>query len=122
MTVLDVDWETFTEMLAGIVFGWAAGESYSRYAELLRASTTWEDYKRRRATESRPELDISPLLGQVAAPTLIVHHTQAIALSIEAGRRLAAAIANSHLVPLEGRGVAASYSDPRFVSAVNESP
>jgi class 3 adenylate cyclase len=118
--VLDVDWETFTEMVSGIVWGWAAGEASQRYAELFRASITRDDWKRNYDPDAAATFDASMFLARIKAPTLIVHHTQAVATSLEGGRRLAAAIANSHLVPLEGRGVAASYNDPRFVSAVNE--
>jgi class 3 adenylate cyclase len=120
LAVLDADWETATEMMAGIVWGWSAGETSQRYAELLRASITSEDIKHFLSPEAIANLDVSPVLGRIVAPTLIVHHRQAVAMSIEGGRRLAAAIPNSQLVPLEGRGVAEGPNDPRFRSAVAE--
>jgi class 3 adenylate cyclase len=115
--VLDYDWESYTEMLAGIIWGWGAGEQTHQYAGLLRESSTWEDTKRAPRGLRR---DFSPLLSQIAAPTLIVHHMEAIGTPIEMGRVLAAEIPHARLVGLEGRGVAAGYSDPRMMAAVDE--
>ena len=85
--VRDYDWETYTEMVAGIVWGWGVDEQTHQYAGLLRESMTWEDAKR---GPRGPQTDFSQSLSQIAAPTLIVHHMEAIGAPLEIGRVLAA--------------------------------
>ena len=114
--VVDHDWETFTEILAGIVWGW--GEQTHQYAGLLRESLTWEEAKRR--YPSGIQTDYYPILSRITAPTLIVHHMDAIATPVEIGRRLATEIPDARFVGLEGRSVGASLADPRMMAAVEQ--
>lgn len=124
LEVLHYDWETYTELLAGVVWGWGAGEQTRQYAGLLRESITWEEAKRALADPNSQRLDLtqfrSQFLSRIGAPTLIVHHMEAIGTPIETGRLLASEIANARLVGLEGRGIAASWTDPRMMAAVDE--
>ena len=114
--LVDQDWETFTEVAAGMVWGWESGEGTRRFAELLRASATHEDVKR----WSRGRYDVTDLLPKVSAPTLIIHQRDAVLTTIETGRHLAAGIGDARLVPLEGRSLIASYTDPSFRSGIDE--
>ncbi len=113
--LLPYDWETFTETLSGVVWGWAAGDEARRYAALLRASWNWEDAKR----PGSLTIDVTDLLPLVTARTLVIHHREAIATAFESGQRLAAGIADARLLSLEGRGVAVGYNDPVMMSAVD---
>ncbi|MEX0801443.1 MAG: adenylate/guanylate cyclase domain-containing protein [Dehalococcoidia bacterium] len=122
--VLEYDWEAYTEMLAGIFWGWGAGEQTHQYAGLLRESSTWEDAKRGLGSLRSQQIDLAQyrtqFLSRIAAPTLIVHHREAIGTPIETGRVLASEITHARFVGLEGRGMAASYTDPRMMAAVDE--
>ncbi len=108
------DWETFTETTAGLLWGWAAGDETRQLAALFRDSMTQEDYLR-----GRSGFDISGLLGQVGAQTLVVHQRDAIITNIETGRRLAAGIPDARLITLEGSAVYGSYADPVMRAAVD---
>ena len=111
--LIDHDWETFTETVAGMVWGWTSGEETRRFAQLLRESATHEDVKR----WARGRYDVTDLLQRVSAPTLILHQRDAILTTVEAGRRLAARIANARFVSLEGRSLI-SYADPHMLAAI----
>jgi class 3 adenylate cyclase len=112
--LLDYDWETFTEVLAGLTSGWSS-DTRGQYARLFRESCTMEDVRL-----GLVDTEAHALLPQVKSPTLVVHHRDAVATTIEAGRRLAASIADARLVSLEGRAVASSRNDPRMMVAVDE--
>jgi class 3 adenylate cyclase len=113
--IVEYDWETFTEVLSGLVWGWAADQQTRQYAELIRSSWTWEEAKRNLVSP----VDGAAYLDQIATPTLIVHHRDAVVTSIETGRILAGRIPGARLVSLEGRAVAASFVDPMMVEAVD---
>ena len=48
--LIDSDWETYTETVGHLVFGWSEGEQGSDYAELMRESTT---QRRRRRIDAQ---------------------------------------------------------------------
>jgi DNA-binding SARP family transcriptional activator/pimeloyl-ACP methyl ester carboxylesterase len=51
-----------------------------------------------------PELDVTPILGQVTVPTLVLHGTEDRRVSVAAARHLAQHIPGAHLHLFEGRG------------------
>jgi class 3 adenylate cyclase len=113
--IVEHDWETFTEVLSGLVWGWAADQQTRQYADLIRSSWSWEEAKRSLGYPG----DIAGLLGQIAVPTLIVHHRETVVTSIETGRILAARIPGARLVSLEGRAVGASFANPNMIESVD---
>jgi len=112
---LEHDWETYSEVIAGICWGWGHKDRHA-YAGLFRASIDPGDIVRTYDLMRSP----LPPLGAIRAPTLIVHHRDSNLTSVEEGRRLAAEIPNAHLVLLEGRYVGESSVDPRMRAAVDE--
>lgn len=111
----DYDWETYTEVLAGLYWGWAAGEQRTQYAKVLRASMTWDDTRRGRDVPAA-----HTFLSQITAPTLVVHHQETNITSLELGRRLAAQVPDARLVTLEGTALVSAIGDPRMRAAVEE--
>ncbi|GAA2158817.1 regulatory LuxR family protein [Humibacillus xanthopallidus] len=61
------------------------------------------------------ELDVSPLLGQVRAPTLVLHRRGDRAAPVAGGRALAEAIPGAELVELEGRSHLPAIGDAQSV-------
>jgi class 3 adenylate cyclase/pimeloyl-ACP methyl ester carboxylesterase len=107
--LLDVDWTLFTETLAHSVFGWSQGEPAHRFAEYMRASTT-PDMVRNNWTANEG-LDVTDLLPQIQAPTLIMHRRQFPFVKLETARDIAARIPNSELVVFEGDSVSPYLDD-----------
>lgn len=107
-TLIDKDWTVYTETVAHVIFGWPEGEPARRYAALLRESITPERLEEWYAEVG--EWDVSTLLPQVLAPTLVLHRRGHI-LGLEVARGLAAGIGNSELVLLDGDSTAPYIGD-----------
>ena len=93
------DWELFTENLQAQGFG-SGLEGSTRYAEFVRECITPEVLVRQRETEI--QIDISSLLPEIQAPTLVVRHSGFKWLPMDETRRLAAGIPNARLFEVEG--------------------
>jgi class 3 adenylate cyclase len=94
-----VDWEMFSENLAGLTFGWGREEA-RQAGEFIRATVTQEMYARLQAELMRD--DVTGLLPDVKAPTLILQHAEFKPLTPESGRILATGIPNARLTVVEG--------------------
>jgi class 3 adenylate cyclase/pimeloyl-ACP methyl ester carboxylesterase len=113
--VMERDWETYTETRAGIEFGWTEGDLAHRYAGFLRECIT--PHMATRAYGAVGGFDMSPLLHNVAAPTLILHRQQLYFWGVEASQELAAQIPGANLALLEGTSTAPFYGDSESVLA-----
>ena len=99
-----VDWELYTEAVAHATFGWAAAEEAHRYAAYFRECTTPE--AARATFRALAEFDVTPVLSQVRAPTLILQRRQVAVLpGLEVAKGLASGIPDARLVLLEGASV-----------------
>jgi class 3 adenylate cyclase/pimeloyl-ACP methyl ester carboxylesterase len=66
------------------------------------------------------ETDVTSLLAQVTAPTLVMHARHDARVPFEAGRRMAAGIPGARFVPLEGRNHLILESEPAFPRFLDE--
>lgn len=98
--LLEQDWETFTETRAHIGLGWLDGASAHRYAAFMRECASPEITLRSYAA-ARDD-DVSALLPQIAAPTLVLHRRGFLFWNTQVSQRLAARIAGARLAVLEG--------------------
>ena len=116
--LMDVDWDAYTEMVARVSLGWSAGDAAVKYAALIREALT-PDILRETATGTH-HADVSPLLGRVACPTLILHRRDAPFPPMTAVRHLAAEIADAHVALLDGDAQAPYVGDMDAVVRVIE--
>jgi pimeloyl-ACP methyl ester carboxylesterase/DNA-binding CsgD family transcriptional regulator len=94
-------WGLGSEVLADVFLPEGSTESKAVFARLQRAATSAQS-----AVEVLAqcyEIDVTDLLAQVAAPTLVVHRREDRAIPYRAGRDLAARIPGARLVSLPGR-------------------
>ncbi len=98
-SILETDWEMFTETMANVGFGWSAGEPARRFAALLRECVTPEVAKA--AFDARRTWDVTDLLPQVRAPTLVLQGRQASFPTLDMARELASRIPNAQLSVLD---------------------
>jgi len=99
LPLLDGDWVVFTETFAQVLWAYANPEFGRPFAEFIRACCepeamkalwkAWEDY------------DVSELLPQISAPTLVVHNKNSRWFAMEVGQRLAAAIPEARLALID---------------------
>jgi class 3 adenylate cyclase/pimeloyl-ACP methyl ester carboxylesterase len=66
------------------------------------------------------ETDVTSLLSQVRAPTLVMHARHDARVPFEAGRRMAAGIPGARFVPLESRNHLILESEPAFARFLEE--
>jgi class 3 adenylate cyclase len=102
--IIAQDWDFYTEAVARLLLGWTQPDAASRFARLIATCTTPEIAHRVLAATA--EIDVSPLLGQVQAPTLVAFRPELRSASFEQSRLLAAAIPGARLVLLDGDSVA----------------
>ncbi|MCH8813687.1 MAG: alpha/beta fold hydrolase [Chloroflexi bacterium] len=96
--LMDADWEMFTENVSAQAFGFGF-EGSTRYAEFIRECITQEVLAR--MIEADEQIDLSSLLSEIQAPTLVVRHS-GLKLPMDETRRLAAGIPNARLYEVEG--------------------
>jgi class 3 adenylate cyclase/pimeloyl-ACP methyl ester carboxylesterase len=100
LALVDTDWALFTEAAAHSFFGWSAGELAHRAALHLREGINQETWKA--MLQALADSDVTELLPQVQAPTLVLHSREAPLPDIGVARELASRIPNARLVVLEG--------------------
>ncbi len=117
-SLLEQDWELYTETAAHAFMGWSAGESAHAMAALMRECITLASAKASYAAYS--EFDVTSLLSDVRVPTLILHRRQA-AFPVDLAKALASAIPDARLVLLEGASLAPFLGDTEpVVRAIDE--
>ena len=100
-TLLAQDWNTFTETMAHISFGWQEGEEMPQYAAFIRESITQEACQV--AMHAMSEVDVSDLLPHLRSPTLVLQRRQAPYPDVDVARRLASHIPDARLAIMEGK-------------------
>jgi len=117
--LIEKDWETYTETVAHVAFGWSEGEQARRYATLIRESATPEVMER--GLRALNEFDVTAFLPQVTAPTLVLHRRQFPYPALGVARDLASRIPSARLALLEGTARAPYLGDMEAVaSAIDE--
>jgi class 3 adenylate cyclase len=115
----DTDWELYTETVSHRAFGWSEGGASNRVAALLREALTPQ--MAQRGMKVIGEFDVTDLLPQVQAPTLVMHRRQVPWLSVDVAKELVSGIPDSRLVLLEGTSVATYLGDMEAVArAIDE--
>jgi DNA-binding CsgD family transcriptional regulator/pimeloyl-ACP methyl ester carboxylesterase len=107
--VRDEDWDLFTESIAHAQVGWEEGELGHQAATLMRDSVTHE--ATRAFDAAAAAVDVSSLLPQVQAPTVVFHRRQLPHPAITVSQSLAAGIPHAQLVVLEGRSIVPYVGD-----------
>ncbi|MER7302421.1 alpha/beta fold hydrolase [Nocardioides sp. NPDC127514] len=100
LSLVEQDWDLFADAAATAWLGWGSGENAGRVAEAFRTAATPAVARDWFAEAAR--MDVSDLLDQVVAPTLVLHRQAASQIPVEVSRRLADGVRNGTLVELEG--------------------
>ncbi len=118
-TLIDADWELYSETLAHVIYGWSAGEPARRYAALIRESLTPKSAKA--AYEAIRTFDVTDLLPKVRVPTLVLDRRQAGSPLVDVSRGLASRIPDARLVTVEGESLCMFMDDTEAVTrAIDE--
>ncbi|MBB4692206.1 alpha/beta fold hydrolase [Paractinoplanes abujensis] len=110
LSLVDQDWSLFADAAATAWLGWDGTESGRWTAEAFRTATTpaiakaWFSAAR--------DIDVTPLLPEIEAPTLVVHRQGDQQIPVEVFRRLTTAIPGARLVELPGSTPTLFVEDP----------
>ena len=100
LSLVEQDWGLFASAAAAAWLGWDDAESGRGVAEVFRTATT--------ATVAQAwfaaarEIDVTPLLGSVRSPALVLHRQGDEQIPVEVARRLAAGLPDGRLLELPG--------------------
>jgi len=98
--LLERDWELYHETMAHILAGFSEGAPAHHAAELYRESVTREAL--RTTIAALREFDVTDLLPQVRAPTLVLHRRQVRLFDVDLARHLASHIPDARLLLQQG--------------------
>ena len=96
----------------------ATKEQADWYNELQRVSVSGE--MAARLSSATGDVDVTPLLAQVKAPTLVMHARDDARVPFDAGRRMAAGIPGARFVPLTGRNHLFLETEPAFAQFLDQ--
>jgi pimeloyl-ACP methyl ester carboxylesterase len=98
-----------------IMANWGTGATLPDFAPGLAGDAEfldwWARFERQSASPSaviklrqmNSEIDVAPILASIQAPTLVIHRSEDIRVSIENARAMAAAIPNARMIEIPGK-------------------
>ena len=114
MTLMRLGWgadnPSFRQMFTGLFIPGATHEQADIFNELQRRTTSPECAAR--YFDAVGDLDITDLLAEVKAPTLVLHARGDLMVPFEAGRQLAAGIPGAHFIALQSRNHLFQQDEP----------
>ncbi len=108
--LLDKDWELFTKTAALDWMGWGTGDAGRLVARAFRSATTPDIASATLLAYARS--DLGPLLGDVVAPTLVLHRRDGQQVRLEQSSDLAARLPDGRLHVLDGDSATLWFDDP----------
>lgn len=103
LSLLDQDdWITYTDSMALAFFGWEEAAAARDMATYYRGCTDTETAKR--CIAAQQSIDVTGLLGQVRAPSLIIYPRGATFPTVEMARRFASGIRDARVSIIESAG------------------
>ncbi len=113
------DWEGFTLTFAHWAGGWSEGEAARRFAAFIRECVSPEELLL--AYDAMSEHDVTTLLPQVRAPTLVFQRRQLSWLPVDVARDVASKIPDARMALLDGDSMTPYLGDMESViAAINE--
>ncbi len=114
------NWPMAAQTFADITLRKDHPEQALRWSEVIQRSVTGEAVARL-LREMPRDFDVSGCLGDISCPTLVLHRQGGGMAPLEEGQRIAAAIPNARLVPLDGTGAHFTLGDTgRTLRAVDQ--
>jgi class 3 adenylate cyclase len=99
-SLLDHDWEMFTENVGTVIFGWEENEA-RQYGSFFRATMTPDQVRRYIAALASD--DATSALARILAPSLVMYHTGLGYIGMDRMRDLVAQLPDARLLLMEGR-------------------
>jgi DNA-binding CsgD family transcriptional regulator/pimeloyl-ACP methyl ester carboxylesterase len=104
LTLLEKDWELFTETTAYASQGWPETARARQFAAYIRASISQAMYRQHILALS--DIDVTNVLPRVTCPTLVFHRKEVTKFELAVSQKLAELLPNARLVLAEGASTA----------------
>jgi DNA-binding NarL/FixJ family response regulator len=104
LTLLENDWELFTETTAYASQGWPETARARQFAAYIRASISQTTYRQYLVEFS--DIDCSQVLARVECPTLVFHRKEVAKFELNVSQKLASSLSNARLVLADGESTA----------------
>jgi pimeloyl-ACP methyl ester carboxylesterase len=112
--LIEKDWELYTQTMAHVRLGWPDGPPASRFATMMRSVASPEQTVK--FFSAWDTIDVTPLLGLVQAPTLVLNRKDLAWLDTAISVQLAAGIKGARLEILDGDAGVPYLGDPAQVT------
>jgi DNA-binding CsgD family transcriptional regulator len=113
LSLIEQDWDVFADTAAHQWMGWAAGEAGRATADAIREAVTPQIA--RATLQAASATDVTELLPDVAAPTLVLHRRDMSQIPVDVSRSLAEGMPRGRLVMLDGAQPTLFMGDPDMV-------
>jgi class 3 adenylate cyclase len=109
LSLVERDWEIFTETIAHALVGWSRGSLAHEWAAFIRESLTPTEGVR--MLSAIVDRDLLPLLPAVTASTLIIYSPKFPVVGDAAARQIASGLADARVVRVDDESIA-PYESP----------
>jgi pimeloyl-ACP methyl ester carboxylesterase/DNA-binding CsgD family transcriptional regulator len=113
--LMDQDWDFWTRAESLRLSEYEGGETSNYFLEYVRDSLTKEGS--RAAVAEMRKIDVTELMAEVQAPTLVLHRSGLAAITVEMAREMATTIPNARLMLFDGSGVAPFLGGGKEIAA-----
>jgi class 3 adenylate cyclase len=107
--IIQQDWAFYSQVVSRLLLGWTDSGAAEAFSDLVRQCTSPEVAARALAATS--DFDVTALLGDVRAPTLVLHRPEQRTSSMDNARALAARIPDVRLSLQPGESIAPFLGD-----------
>jgi pimeloyl-ACP methyl ester carboxylesterase/DNA-binding CsgD family transcriptional regulator len=110
LTLIERDWDLFTDAAAHAWLGWSAGDTGRLMADAFRTATT--PAMARSMLRLAGEADVTSDLARIHVPALVLHRQGERQIPVDVSRQLAAGMPNGKMVELPGSTATLFVEDP----------
>jgi class 3 adenylate cyclase len=110
LAAFEADWDIFTETIMQMGFGWHEGTPAHRAAAAMRRHSSPGQFQA--VASAMADADVTPLLGEVRVPTVVLHRPDHKLVGLDHARAMAAAIPGARLVLLPGESLFPFVDEP----------
>lgn len=112
------DWELFTDTMSMLQMGWQLADAAHGLGEMARTCVTLEQAQA--LFSASRQYDVTSLLPQIRAPTLVLHPRGAQFPTLEMAQTVAAGIPGARLRLLESETYWSNEIEPQLLDALDE--
>ncbi len=114
--LIEQDWDLFADTAAHQWLGWSAGDAGRAMASAIRDAVTPQ--MARATLQAASAVDVTDLVPEVTAPTLVLHRAGMTQIPVEVSRSLASDLPRGQLVLLDGAQPTLFVEDSDAVAAM----